>query len=790
MIRCLLTALRNIQLYPPTSESVLTANHQVKEAIDAILGKNDILSLFQVRSALMVNGQKVDVSEFKRVGDELIKLFDRLEVQGVIFHRGLTHREVNLWLEAFGRSKPKVIDKDYWPQFSEKQHLEHIELKQIRYTLQVETEGQVNTNYVRIFQPIPGATSGKDSQLFSGLKKLGEEELARAPEILRALLTAAKSIRLYPLNSRNVSTSVDQLHEVLRAVLANRKALVLAQVRNCLVINGVRIDTKGLEPQVDGFLKFLDFHRLTSLTFLENLPLQELKTFVGAIGQGTPGALDTEFWPRLAKEQALNNILFDQVFYEARVTPTQGFEDLNEVVEIVGVEGLEGKEVLEPIPDEQLYSFLQGMKAQLANLLVEGEERKVLQMVKRLLLIFEGRAIGTREKLIESCRRMFEELTPALQNFFAKLLADPLLSILLEEKDPKITREIASLLHRMAAVLIQFVQYPLASRILLSLQQRQNQLEEVEDPSSQRLAKVLDRKLDPGAQKLLIADLNSEEPFRHQNAVLLAGSLGRAAIPLLLEIIRKTDDLRVRTLAADLLAKTGNEGAIVLKREVVLGGAAEERARILDVIELVAWDLKAELAHALGEKSPEIRQAAFRLAERLNNSQAVELLLDTAKSDDPLLALESIECLGKLKPAAAVDCLISLLENHKETDRVIACCRALGQIAEPASIEPLSKILTPKGFWSRFKRGKAEVRVTAAFALGQISHPRAARLLASLKNDPDPRVREVAQKSLLLSSSSPHFDITPRTMSVRKEGENEIPSPLPSPVNRQEKGKE
>ena len=152
--------------------------------------------------------------------------------------------------------------------------------------------------------------------------------------------------------------------------------------------------------------------------------------------------------------------------------------------------------------------------------------------------------------MIESCRRMLEELTPALQNFFAKLLANPLLSIFLEEKDPKITREIASLLHRMAAVLIQFVQYPLASRILLSLQQRQKQLEEVEDPSSQRLAKVLDRKLDPGAQKLLIADLNSEEPFRHQNAVLLAGGLGRAAIPLLLEIIRKTDDLRVRTLAA------------------------------------------------------------------------------------------------------------------------------------------------------------------------------------------------------------------------------------------------
>jgi hypothetical protein len=96
----------------------------------------------------------------------------------------------------------------------------------------------------------------------------------------------------------------------------------------------------------------------------------------------------------------------------------------------------------------------------------------------------------------------------------------------------------------MSAMLIQFVQYPLAGRILLNLQQRQKQLEEARDPYSQRLAKVLERKLDPGVQRLLLSDLNSEEPFRHQNAVLLLGSLGRTVIPLLLEAIKKTDDLK------------------------------------------------------------------------------------------------------------------------------------------------------------------------------------------------------------------------------------------------------
>ena len=47
-----------------------------------------------------------------------------------------------------------------------------------------------------------------------------------------------------------------------------------------------------------------------------------------------------------------------------------------------------------------------------------------------------------------------------------------------------------------------------------------------------------------------------------------------------MEGIKKTEDLRVRTLAASLLAKAGNDGVSMLKKEAVLGGAAEERARV------------------------------------------------------------------------------------------------------------------------------------------------------------------------------------------------------------------
>ena len=748
LIKSLLTALRNIQLYPLGSDAVITANRQVREAIEAVLEKNETLTLFQVRRALVINGQKVDLSDLKYVGEELIRLFDRLEVQGILFHRGITQREVNIWLEAFGRAKPKVIDKDFWHQFSEEHNLEHLELKQIRYTLRVDADSQV----LRILQPIPGKAGSGDAPLLAGVQRLGAEELDQIPEVLRAFLNSVRNIKLYPLHSKNVSTSIDQLNDALRVILARRKTLVLAQVRGLLVINGVKMDPRGIEPQVEGFLRFLDTHLLTSLTFMDPLSPPELKSFIGALGSPPPGGSDSEFWQRLAKEEGIKNILFDRVFYETRVTPTQGFEDLDQVVEVVGVEASD-LEAFEPIPEEQLDPFLNDLKAELPDLLADGKEREVFRLLRRLFADFSDHTMVIREKIVESCRLMQENLIPAQQKSFAKMLCPPVLAVFKEEKDPKITREIASLLHRLATVLVQFAQYPLAGRILLTLQQRQKQLEEAKDPYSQRLAKVLERKLDPGVQKILLADLNSEDPFRHQNASLLLGGLGRAAIPLLLEAVKKTEDLRVRTLAAGLLARAGNEGIVQLKKEAVLGGAAEERARVLEVIEGATRDLKAELAQALGDQNSRVRQAAFHLLERLNDTQAMDLLLEYARGDDTRLAVECLECLGRMKPPGAVGGLLSLLQNQKKSEVLASCCRALGQIGDPACVEPLIKILTQGGIFSRLKSGRAEVRATAAYALSQISHPRAAEVLLSLENDGDPRIREAAQK--ILKSSSP-----------------------------------
>ena len=186
----------------------------------------------------------------------------------------------------------------------------------------------------------------------------------------------------------------------------------------------------------------------------------------------------------------------------------------------------------------------------------------------------------------------------------------------------------------------------------------------------------------------------------------------------------------------------------------MLEGFAEQRVRILEVIDNITRDLRKELAFSLEDESPRVRRAAFLLVERLNDERLTPLLFDHAKHADATIAVAAIKSLGKLKPAGAVKVLVLLLDSAKETEHVIAACRALGQIADPASIEPLARIISTGGFFSFQKKRSPLVRATAAFALAQIADPRVVKILARHMEDSDSRIRQTAREIVTNQHSS------------------------------------
>jgi len=584
---------------------------------------------------------------------------------------------------------------------------------------------------------------------------LDEQDLTQIPSLVRSLLTTSTNIKLYPPESQVITDSIEELQAVLQTLLVKRSALTLARVQEVLLVNGQKVDTKDFKAIADGFLRLLEAIGLRSLSFLKHVSTQELRIFIAALREPPVDGFDGEVWHRLARVHGLTGILFDQRTYgilEKTFGTGTGQEETSEETATEAVlepgqirpsaaAGPSGPAIVEPETGQFTDAFLQSAETRLRDLFLKGDEEQSGQIIQQLFQDFALQTPTIRTKVILVCGSLLKDLGLASQPQLVELLIDPLLLALAEEEDPQLLEEMGTLLYRTATSLIHFGDYRRASRTLTHLGKRQRQLQE----RGEGTPLVFIRELEPEFQRVLSENLRSKEPTRLQEATQLLGSLGPVATPLLIDVIKEEDNLEARQIASRLLSELGEEPITLLKRELVLEGSAQQRVRILEVIDKFTRDLKKELDYALEDESPKVRRAALRLIERSNDERLTSLLVDRTSHEDPTVATVAIKSLGKIKPTGAAEVLVSLLESAKDEKRVIASCRALGQIADPASIEPLAQILAPQGFFSFLKKRSPLVRATAAFALAQISNPRVAEVLARHVEDDDSRVRQAAR---------------------------------------------
>jgi len=743
-LRAFLTAVRGIQLYPPGSGPVRAAQGQAREAIDALLSTNEALSLSPAEGGLRVNGAQLETREFRALEDSVQELFARADLQSVTFRRGISQEEMICLLEALGEIKTESVARGYWKRLAAERRLEHIGLRQLRYS-RVKSKTAIRT---------PIASSEED---------LTPAELAEIPDLLRFLLGAAKNIKLYPPGSRPLTSFVRHFHESLERILSRRQAITLASVNDSLLVNGVKLSAPELEVVVESFVAFMNSVALDSLSFLAHVTPAEIETFLGALRE-LPTWVDEHYWEDVSRQHRLSGLTFNTERYalgalqgtkrveplsepsqdavpEATVLDEMVFEEAY-VAEGVPVEPSRSPEA-QPITEETLESLVRAFSAHGRELLLRGERDAFEQLIRTLFRDFQKSEPQLREQILLGCRSLLDGLKLPLQLQFASVTVDALVSVLRQEREPRLLGEAGAILQILSNSAIQFADYQLACRIFSELRERSRSSTEREPTGDS-----LEPKLDRAIQKLLEEDMLSGDLPRQKKAAQVLVSIGSAAMPLLIDIIKGQRDYRIRQLAARLLAELGPEAVRRLKHEILFEVTVVQRTRILEVIDSVTGDVRDELTYCLGDADPKLRRAAFQLADRLKDESLIEVLAPFARSDDLAVAKGAISSMAKFRSANAVAALVSVLSSAKQPEVAIACCQALAQIGDPSCLEALVQVLGQKKR-QLFGRGWGEqVRATAALALGQIAHPRAARILAEYMEDSDPRVSQLARSAL------------------------------------------
>jgi len=722
LIRFLLVAIRNTKLYPPGSKPVLSALDELKKSVEQTLKDRRLLTLSVDKEVLTANGEVLDVNEFKSIADAFSKLLNRLQLREIIFEQGLTHPEIESAFTGMARVRRREIHPQFWKQFCDEKLLTHVVLKQVQYAKREGVDGAEEDNSLGLRDRSPAEE-----------KEMTEEDLAQVTQVIRCLLNAVSKMRLYPPEGTVTLEAIGQLSRALKAFLSRQPVLTLARVEESILVNGLRVDVTDLETTSEGLLRFLGAANLKSVSFLLIVTPRELVAFIDAVLQHSTEELGGDFWRNFPLKQVISGILFDKSLYEILEEQQARAEE-------------EGTAKGEAEPHDAFEeSEREAIPEHIRDLFLKGEEPQVSEILSRLFQGYLDGAVEARAEIIQLCRSMmaFPELSS--QARFIRLMAAPMLEVFPKEKDSKVLGAMVGVLHDAGTQFIRLGEYSLASWVLLRLRDRFQALRTSREKQDGSLAKVLKIDLDAKIQLLLAEDLRSGNPSRQQKAAQLLGSLGPLATPIFLEIIKQDGEIRVRQMVAGLLGKMGPETVRVLKQELVLQNTPEERARVLEVIDAATSDLNMELPHVLFDESPKVRRAALRLAERLNTPEAVKLLLECAGRKEESLAVPAIRSLGKLKADIAAELFHSLLNTAKDPERLTACCKALGRMGNPESIEPLGLLLTRKG-WLFFRKKPSEtVRAEAALALAQIDHPRAMEILKSRQDDRDLRVREIAR---------------------------------------------
>jgi len=764
VIHAFLSAVRNNRLYPPGSMAVVRATQRLKENIFKILIDNQRLKITQADKTLMVNGEPADVTGFKPIAEAFVKFLSQLELAGITFSRGLKEKELTVMIDSFSRISMKVVDPNFWHHFSKEHRLFHIDLKQVRYTDIGRKEEGVKDQIISHENGMTDSMLDFTEWFNNDGQQLDEQELEQLTQVIRCLLTSASNVKLYPPESRAITRSIEDLKKALNGILIRRSSFTLAKIGEGLLVNGIKIDTADFETMAESFLMLMARIELNSITFLKNTSTQDLTAFISALGNHADKELNGEFWRNFTRNQNTPSIIFDQHFYEIlenkNIIGSGQAGYIEEKVAIAEADlsslnslgQIEEKAALEaPLEEDRVQlneDFLISVEQQLNNLFLKGEKKKSRQLVDQLFRNFADQTLQVRKKIIHICLNLLKNLVHTSQPWVVEQITDPLKIILTEEKHPDLLKEISVLVTETTANLIRFGEYQCASQIHVHLFQRIQELKESKDHQTRHPKMALTQELDEETREILLGDLKSQDPSRQKQATRLLGSIGSAALQFLIEVIKMENDLRVRQIASHLLKNIGSEAAESIKRELVLAGFAEERFRILEIVDIITRDIRTELAYALGDESLKVRNAAFRLMERMNDAGLTSILLDYSINEDSSIAIAAIKSLGKLKPAGTIDFLVSQLNSVKETERLIACCRALGQIADPAGIQPLAKLMAPGRFFKFRKRKNPLVRATAAYALSQISHPRVAEVFSLYLEDRDPRVRQSSRDYL------------------------------------------
>ncbi len=233
-------------------------------------------------------------------------------------------------------------------------------------------------------------------------------------------------------------------------------------------------------------------------------------------------------------------------------------------------------------------------------------------------------------------------------------------------------------------------------------------------------ATALGEARDGRAVLALVAVLRDRDRAVREAAIAALTAIGEASV-VTLGVCLKEPDLTLQEAAASILSKIGD-------RRVV--------DPLLDALQSPDWIVRMHASKALGrigdtrvaeslmpllqDKVKAVREEAAQAFADIGEGTLSELVKGL-KHEDWLVRLHTVEALGKMKSAKAVEPLLYMMFNDRDSAVRVDAARSLGEIGDPRAVQFLITVMAD-----------ADIRPKAIEALGRIGDRRAVPVLVGV----------------------------------------------------------
>jgi GGDEF domain-containing protein len=239
--------------------------------------------------------------------------------------------------------------------------------------------------------------------------------------------------------------------------------------------------------------------------------------------------------------------------------------------------------------------------------------------------------------------------------------------------------------------------------------------------------------------EVIISDIASEDAAREGAISPLASILAEALAPVLGRLLVHTGAYRVRRASAKLLKKAGEHTVKQLVDELVRPGRpAEERARLIDVLDTLLSDIAPFVGDLFVDEDEPVRLAAAALMHRLSDED-IEKVLEKVEKAHGLSAAAALA--GKALSRGGLPTVLKAIVRPDAVAQINGAL-ALGDLTAANSIPPRQAVEALSALLSNTARKAAETPDDTGLTRVGLA------ALTALKVNPLPEAQETLRKHL------------------------------------------